>query len=50
MVWDKKHLEGRVTTADITETAKKLVPQMKKEGADVLLLSHTLAYPPTHIS
>ncbi|WP_261833267.1 2',3'-cyclic-nucleotide 2'-phosphodiesterase [Vibrio ishigakensis] len=37
MVWDKKHLEGRVTTADITETAKKLVPQMKKEGADVIV-------------
>ncbi|MHA2877463.1 2',3'-cyclic-nucleotide 2'-phosphodiesterase [Vibrio campbellii] len=37
MVWDKKNLEGKVFAEDITETAKKLVPQMKKEGADVIV-------------
>lgn len=37
MVWDKKNLEGKVFAKDITETAKKLVPQMKKEGADVIV-------------
>ncbi|WP_061007823.1 2',3'-cyclic-nucleotide 2'-phosphodiesterase [Vibrio sp. CUB2] len=37
MVWDKKNLEGKVFAEDITETAKKLVPQVKKEGADVIV-------------
>ena len=37
MTWDKKNLEGKVTAADIKETAEKLVPQMKKEGADVIV-------------
>ncbi|WP_061065561.1 2',3'-cyclic-nucleotide 2'-phosphodiesterase [Vibrio harveyi] len=37
MVWDKKNLEGKVFAEDITEIAKKLVPQMKKEGADVIV-------------
>ncbi|WP_182026497.1 2',3'-cyclic-nucleotide 2'-phosphodiesterase [Vibrio rotiferianus] len=37
MVWDKKNLEGKVFAEDITETAKTLVPQMKKEGADVIV-------------
>ncbi|WP_171053713.1 2',3'-cyclic-nucleotide 2'-phosphodiesterase [Vibrio rotiferianus] len=37
MVWDKKNLEGKVFAEDITETAKKLVPQMKREGADVIV-------------
>ncbi|MHA2732537.1 2',3'-cyclic-nucleotide 2'-phosphodiesterase [Vibrio campbellii] len=37
MVWDKKNLEGKVFAEDITETAKKLVPQIKKEGADVIV-------------
>ncbi|HFQ5136552.1 TPA: 2',3'-cyclic-nucleotide 2'-phosphodiesterase [Vibrio vulnificus] len=37
MVWDKKNLEGKVFTKDIKETAEELVPQMKKEGADVIV-------------
>ncbi|WP_117235820.1 2',3'-cyclic-nucleotide 2'-phosphodiesterase [Vibrio maerlii] len=37
MVWDKKNLEGKVTAADIKETAEKLVPQMKAEGAEVIV-------------
>lgn len=37
MVWDKKNLEGKVFAKDIKETAQALVPQMKKEGADVIV-------------
>ncbi len=37
MVWDKKNLEGNVFAKDIKETAEKLVPQMKAEGADVIV-------------
>ncbi len=37
MVWDKNNLEGKVFAKDITETAKTLIPQMKKEGADVIV-------------
>ncbi|WP_322803523.1 2',3'-cyclic-nucleotide 2'-phosphodiesterase [Vibrio alfacsensis] len=37
MVWDKNNLEGKVFAKDITETAKALIPQMKKEGADVIV-------------
>ncbi|MDN9010793.1 bifunctional 2',3'-cyclic-nucleotide 2'-phosphodiesterase/3'-nucleotidase [Brevibacillus laterosporus] len=35
--WDKGHLEGKVIAKDIIETAKKFVPQMKKEGADIIV-------------
>lgn len=37
MSWDKANLEGKVITKDITETAEKFVPQMKKEGADIII-------------
>ncbi|HAS6261553.1 TPA: 2',3'-cyclic-nucleotide 2'-phosphodiesterase [Vibrio vulnificus] len=37
MVWDKKNLEGKVFAKDIKATAEELVPQMKKEGADVIV-------------
>ena len=37
MVWDKNNLEGRVFAKDIKETAELLVPQMKKEGADIII-------------
>lgn len=36
-VWDKSNLEGKVITKDIVETAKKFVPQMKAEGADLII-------------
>ncbi|WHY91364.1 bifunctional 2',3'-cyclic-nucleotide 2'-phosphodiesterase/3'-nucleotidase [Neobacillus cucumis] len=42
MEWDKSNLEGKVETRSIVETAKKYVPQMKKQGADVIVaLAHT---------
>lgn len=36
-VWDKDNLEGKVITKDIVETANKFVPQMKAEGADLVI-------------
>lgn len=38
MVWDKANLTGKVTVNDITETARKYVPQMRQEGADVVVV------------
>ena len=41
MLWDRAHLQGKIITKDIIESAKKYVPQMKKEGADIIVaLSH----------
>ncbi len=37
MNWDRKHLEGNVSTRDIVATAKAWVPQMKEEGADIII-------------
>ncbi|MBU9846634.1 bifunctional 2',3'-cyclic-nucleotide 2'-phosphodiesterase/3'-nucleotidase [Rahnella ecdela] len=37
MVWDKANLHGKVTVADITETAKKWIPEMRKQGADIIV-------------
>ncbi|MFY0617569.1 bifunctional 2',3'-cyclic-nucleotide 2'-phosphodiesterase/3'-nucleotidase [Shimia sp.] len=42
MNWDRRHLEGNVQARDIVETAKAFVPQMKEEGADIIIaLSHS---------
>ena len=37
MQWDKLNLEGKVIVKDITQTAKELVPEMKKQGADIIV-------------
>lgn len=37
MVWDKKNLEGKVEAKDIKQTAEKFIPQMKAEGADIII-------------
>lgn len=37
MVWDKANLQGKVTVNDITETARKWVPEMRKQGADIVV-------------
>lgn len=37
MQWDRKHLEGKVKAKDILKTAKKWVPVMREEGADVVI-------------
>ena len=42
MNWDRKHLEGNVTARDIVATAKAYVPQMREEGAEIIIaLSHS---------
>ncbi|MGR3757981.1 MAG: bifunctional 2',3'-cyclic-nucleotide 2'-phosphodiesterase/3'-nucleotidase [Tranquillimonas sp.] len=42
MNWDRKHLEGKVTARDIVATARAYVPQMREEGADIVIaLSHS---------
>ncbi len=42
MGWDRRHLEGNVQTRDIVATAQAYVPQMKEQGADIIVaLSHS---------
>ncbi|ASM71901.1 MULTISPECIES: bifunctional 2',3'-cyclic-nucleotide 2'-phosphodiesterase/3'-nucleotidase [Roseobacteraceae] len=42
MNWDRRHLEGNVQTRDIVQTARAYVPQMKEQGADIIIaLSHS---------
>ena len=39
--WDKRWLEGKVYTEGVRETAMKYIPQMRAEGADlVIAISH----------
>lgn len=41
MAWDKRWLDGKVTTQGLVETARKYVPQMRADGADlVVAISH----------
>ncbi|WP_041292072.1 bifunctional metallophosphatase/5'-nucleotidase [Kineococcus radiotolerans] len=41
-VWDKQNVEGKLTFADVVETARTEVPRMKAAGADiVVVLSHS---------
>ena len=37
MQWDKANLEGKVIAKDIVDMAKKYVPEMQKEGADLIV-------------
>ena len=37
MIWDKKNLQGKITVEDITATARKWVPEMRKQGADLIV-------------
>ena len=42
MQWDLLNLKGRVTPRDIPQTARELVPKMRAEGADVVVvLAHS---------
>lgn len=38
MQWDRQHLQGRVRALDIPATARALVPRLKAEGADVVVV------------
>ena len=37
MQWDKQHLEGRVLARDILDTARRLVPDIRAAGADIVI-------------
>ena len=37
MLWDKSNLEGRVIARDVLETAKKYVPLMRAQGAQLVI-------------
>ncbi|KMJ57664.1 hypothetical protein AB685_15330 [Bacillus sp. LL01] len=40
--WDKAHLEGEVVTKDIVKSVEAVIPKMKKEGADIIIvLAHS---------
>jgi 2',3'-cyclic-nucleotide 2'-phosphodiesterase / 3'-nucleotidase len=42
MNWDRRFLEGNVQTRDIVDTARAYVPQMREDGADLIIaLSHS---------
>lgn len=42
MTWDAKNLEGKASTRDIVKAAEAWVPQMREEGADIVIaLSHS---------
>jgi len=49
-IWDRRQLEGRVTTRDIVETARAYVPLMREQGADIIVaLSHSGIGEPVHV-
>jgi 2',3'-cyclic-nucleotide 2'-phosphodiesterase / 3'-nucleotidase len=37
MQWDKANLEGKVVAKDIVESANKYIPEMKENGADIIV-------------
>jgi 2',3'-cyclic-nucleotide 2'-phosphodiesterase/3'-nucleotidase len=42
MTWDAKHLEGKANARDIVAAALAWVPQMREEGANIVIaLSHS---------
>ena len=42
MNWDRRHLEGNASTRDILEAARAFVPEIREQGADlVIALSHS---------
>ena len=38
MMWDRSNLRGKVAALDIPATARKLIPRIKAEGADVVVV------------
>ncbi|GAB5447625.1 bifunctional 2',3'-cyclic-nucleotide 2'-phosphodiesterase/3'-nucleotidase [Gymnodinialimonas sp.] len=42
MTWDRRHLEGNVEVRDIVAAAQAYVPQMREDGAEIIIaLSHS---------
>ncbi|QJE02589.1 bifunctional 2',3'-cyclic-nucleotide 2'-phosphodiesterase/3'-nucleotidase [Massilia forsythiae] len=41
LAWDKRWLEGKVYTEGVVETARRYLPEMRRQGADVIVaISH----------
>ena len=41
LTWDKRHLQGKVTTIGVREAAERYIPEMRAKGADlVVAISH----------
>lgn len=42
MQWDRQNLQGKVRALDIIETAQRLIPEMRAQGADlVVVIAHS---------
>ncbi|WP_099824288.1 bifunctional 2',3'-cyclic-nucleotide 2'-phosphodiesterase/3'-nucleotidase [Oceaniglobus indicus] len=42
VIWDRRHLSGRITTRDIVESARAHIPRLRAAGADIVVaLSHS---------
>ena len=42
LIWDQRHLAGKLRTDAIVDAAKNHVPQMRRDGADIIIaLSHS---------
>mgnify|MGYP005619386523 CR=1 FL=1 len=51
MTWDRRHLEGKVVVRDIVETARAWVPEIKAQGADIVIaLNHSGIGEPGHVA
>ena len=37
LIWDRQHLTGRITAQDMFESARRYVPQMRAQGADLVI-------------
>ncbi|MBF9043025.1 bifunctional 2',3'-cyclic-nucleotide 2'-phosphodiesterase/3'-nucleotidase [Rhodobacterales bacterium HKCCE4037] len=49
MTWDRRHLEGNVQVRDIVASAQAYVPQMREDGAEIIIaLSHSGIGPADH--
>lgn len=50
MQWDRHNLEGKVTTRDIVSAIRAYIPEMKENGADLIIaLSHSGIGSPKHV-
>ncbi|MDR7321881.1 MULTISPECIES: bifunctional metallophosphatase/5'-nucleotidase [Catenuloplanes] len=38
-IWDRGHVEGKLVFEDLVESAKRWVPEMKRRGADLVIVS-----------
>ncbi|MDM4764924.1 bifunctional 2',3'-cyclic-nucleotide 2'-phosphodiesterase/3'-nucleotidase [Pelomonas sp. SE-A7] len=42
MMWDRQNLEGKLVARDMVETARRLIPEIRAKGADlIIVIAHT---------